>query len=65
MIMEDTLRIEPTTDEAAELQAGIKQVLAEIELLRKQMRSDQADIERSRTRTRAMLADLSAQLRAA
>jgi molecular chaperone GrpE (heat shock protein) len=56
--MAESLSIEPTADEAAELQASINQILAEIDQLQTKMRRDQAEIERSRIRTQAMLRDL-------
>ncbi len=45
-----------------ELQAGIAQCLTEIDQMREQMARDQAEIDRSRRRTHALLADLRATL---
>jgi len=56
--MEKTISIEPTAEEAAKIQTAIQQCFAEIEHLRERMRQDQADIEKSRARTRTMLAQL-------
>ncbi len=60
--MEKTLALEPTAEEAAELQAALARSIAEMDELRRRMRSDQAEIEKSAARTRAMLVDLSAAL---
>ncbi len=62
----DELLGEPNTvGEAAELKEGIQRILEEIATLREQMRRDRIEIEQSRARTRAMLADLSARRKAA
>lgn len=56
--MAETVPMEPTAGEAAELRVQIEKAFTEMELLRQQMRRDQAAIERSHTRTEAMLRDL-------
>ena len=61
--MDNTLTTSSNPDDSAELLAGIERIITEIEYLRRQMQSDQADIKRSRDRTRAMLAELSVQLK--
>ena len=58
--MNPTTTLETPTPEVVELQAGIAQCLAEIEQLREQMSRDQVEIDRSRKRTRALLAELKA-----
>ena len=63
--MDQTVTLEMPSDEASELQAGIAQCLAEIEQIHEQMRRDQVDIEQSQARTRALLDEVLAQLRAA
>jgi hypothetical protein len=56
--MEDALTIKSSTEEAAQLQLAITQCLTEVDHLREQMSRDQMEIDRSRTRTRALLAEL-------
>jgi hypothetical protein len=56
--MDRPLTAEPTAEEAAKMQAEITVWLAEIAQLRERMKRDQAVIEKSRARTRAMLAEL-------
>jgi hypothetical protein len=56
--MDKTLLAEPTAEEAARMRTEIAECLAEIKKLRDRMRRDQVEIEKSRARTRAMLADL-------
>lgn len=58
--MSQTASIESPANEVAEFQAGIAQCLAEIEHIRELMNYDQAEIDRSRKRTHALLADLKA-----
>jgi hypothetical protein len=47
-------------DEAGDVQAAINAIIEEIDRLRAQMSRDEEEIERSRTRTRAMLSQLAA-----
>jgi len=56
--MDKPLTVEPTAEETAKMQAEIAQWLAEIAQLREHMKRDQAIIDASRARTRAMLAEL-------
>jgi molecular chaperone GrpE (heat shock protein) len=56
--MDKPLTVEPTAEETAKMQAEIAQWLAEIAQLREHMKRDQAIIDASRARTRAMLAKL-------
>jgi septal ring factor EnvC (AmiA/AmiB activator) len=58
--MDKAVALEPTADETARLQADIKEMLAEMNRLREQMKSDDADTEKSQARTRAMLAQIKA-----
>jgi molecular chaperone GrpE (heat shock protein) len=57
-MMAETVTMEPTASEAAELRAEIDRMLAEIDQLRDKMRRDDVEIELSRKRTQAILADL-------
>jgi hypothetical protein len=57
-IMAETMPMEPTASEAADLRVQIEKAFTEMELLRQQMRRDHADIERSHARTEAMLREL-------
>jgi hypothetical protein len=63
--MENTVKLGPHADEPNELRAEISAILEEIGHLREQMSRDQVEIERSRARTREMLAHLSSAKRAA
>jgi hypothetical protein len=58
--MNKSATIETTGVEEANLKAAIDECLAQIEQLREQMKSDQAEIVRSRARTDAILAQLKA-----
>lgn len=60
--MEKTIEVEVPADEAAQVQAEIQHYFEEIERANERMKKDQAEIERLKGRTRAMLAEL-AQLR--
>lgn len=57
--MSHSLTSEITSDDA-ETKAAIEKIFAELEREREHMKRDQEDIERSQTRTRAMLAQLKA-----
>lgn len=59
--MDEPRALEPGAEDASRMQAAIAECLAAIEGLREQMQRDQADIERARERTRAILAQLKAQ----
>ncbi len=56
--MEDALATSPATEDAVRFQLAITQYLTEVDQLREQMSRDQIEIDRSRTRTRALLAEL-------
>jgi chaperonin cofactor prefoldin len=58
--VEKPIQLGLTTDETAELEAAIDDLLAEMKRAAKQMKSDQAQIERLKAETRAMLAELKA-----
>ncbi|HZP84002.1 MAG TPA: hypothetical protein VFB21_20345 [Chthonomonadaceae bacterium] len=60
--MDNFLMIEPTAEEAAQIQEAIQQHLAEIEQLRERMQRDQAEIEASIARTDATLTRIQTQL---
>jgi hypothetical protein len=61
--MAESVTMEPTGREAAELLAEIRLAFAEMDLLREQMRRDNLEIERSRARTEATLANVDAILK--
>ncbi len=58
--MDKTATIQTTAEEGINLEAAIQECLAQIEQLREQMKGDQTDIEKSRARTHAILAQLKA-----
>jgi uncharacterized protein YaaN involved in tellurite resistance len=58
--MDDTLIIEATADEAKELEAAINQIFEAVEQADARIRSDQAEIEKLKAETRAMLNELKA-----
>ena len=58
--MDDPLRIDITADEAAKFEAAISQCMVAMQQANEQMASDQAEIERLKAETRAMLARLKA-----
>ena len=60
--MADILTATPPAEDAAYYQQAFAQCLAEIDQLRAQMAQDQIEIDRSRTPTRDMLADIKATL---
>ncbi len=63
--MSKTLTLEPTAEDASELQAAIDRCIAEMKQLRKKMRKDQAEIEESAAETRQILSDLTATMKIA
>ncbi len=63
--MDETMFINPATEDAAQLQLAIAQCLAEVAGIREQMGRDQIEIDGSRLRTRAMLNELKATLSSA
>ena len=54
--MDKSATIQTTAEDGIRLETAIQECLAQIEQLREQMKSDQADIEKSRARTHAILA---------
>ncbi len=60
--MNQTTVFDTPSGEVAELQSSITQCLTEIDQMREQMSRDQAEIDGSRRRTRALLAELKASL---
>ncbi len=56
--MEETITTEVSADEAAQVQAEIQHYFEEIERSKERMKKDQAEIVRLKTRTRAMLTEL-------
>ncbi len=58
--MDKALTINPSPEEAAQLQQTLSQCLAEIDRLREQMSRDDIEITRSQIRTRALLAEIKA-----
>ena len=60
--MEGIITVEPTEEEAAQIQQTMKRYFAEIQQLRERMRQDQAEIEKSQARTEDVLARLQTEL---
>ncbi len=58
--MSKDITIEPTAEEAAQIEAATKELLAEIKRANDQMANDQQEIDRLKTQTRAILAKLKA-----
>ena len=58
--MNKNITLEPTADEAAEIQEAIQRLLAEIKHANEQMTKDQQEIDQMRAETRAILARLGA-----
>lgn len=58
--MDKTTSLDVTPDEAAALEGAIAKLVAKIKRATKQMKSDQAEIDRLKAETRAMLAKLKA-----
>lgn len=56
--MAQTLKWEPTAEEAAEIEQALKICSDEIERATEQMAQDQAEIDRLKSETRAILATL-------
>ena len=65
--MDEALKLDTTAEEAAEMQAAIARMIAEMKQLREQRQHDRAEIEKSQIETRAMLdtiAEVLAELKA-
>lgn len=60
--MDETLTAAPPVEDAAYYQKAIAECSAEIDRLHEIMAQDQIEIDRSRARTRAMLAEIKASL---
>ena len=58
--MSKDITLEPTAEEAAQIEAASKELLAEIKRANDQMASDQQEIDRLKAETRAILAKLKA-----
>ena len=63
--MSKTLTLNPPADDAADLGAAIGRCISEMDQSLERMRRDQAEIEESEARTRAILAEVQAELRIA
>ena len=58
--MDETARFEVSADEAVRIQGAIQECILEMQRANERMKKDQAEIERLKEKTRAMLADLEA-----
>ncbi len=58
--MSKDITLEPTAEEAAQIEAASKELLAEIKRANDQMARDQQEIDRLKAETRAILAKLKA-----
>ena len=58
--MEKTIKIEVPADEVVQIQTAIQECIAEMQRANERMKKDQAEIERLKAKTRAMLAELEA-----
>ena len=58
--MEKTIKFEVPVDEAVQVQAAMQECIAEMQRANERMKKDQAEIERLKAKTRAMLAELEA-----
>ncbi len=56
--MQKVLKLEIPAEEVAQVQAEIEHLLTEMRASNERMKKDQEEIERSKARTRAMLAEL-------
>ncbi len=63
--MSKTLTLDPTAGDTDDFQAAITRCFSEMDRLFKRIRRDQVEIEESETRTRAMLAEVLAELKIA
>ncbi len=62
--MESTLMVEPGPEEVAELKAAIQQIFQQIEAADARIESYQDETDRLSAETRAMLAEIRAEIRA-
>ncbi len=58
--MSKNVTLEPTADEAADIQAAVTELLAEMKRANEKMDSDQREIDRLKAQTRATLTKLQA-----
>ncbi len=58
--MDEALTMNPSAEDAAQLQVILSQCITEIDRLREMMRQDDVEITRSQARTRALLAEIKA-----
>jgi uncharacterized protein YlxW (UPF0749 family) len=58
--MSKNVPLEPTADEAADIQAAVTELLAEMKRANEKMDSDQREIDRLKAQTRATLTKLQA-----
>jgi len=58
--MDEVLTMNPSAEDAAQLQKTLTECIAEIDRLREMMRQDDLEIARSQARTRAILAEIKA-----
>ena len=58
--MSKEITLEPTAEEAADIEAAVKRLVAEIKRANEKMESDQREIERLKAHTRATLSRLKA-----
>ena len=58
--MSKEITLEPTAEEAADIEAAVERLVAEIKRANEKMESDQREIERLKAHTRATLSRLKA-----
>lgn len=58
--MDEALTMNPSAEDAAQLQLILSECITEIDRLREMMSRDDVEIARSQTRTRALLAEIKA-----
>ncbi len=58
--MDEALTMNPSAEDAAQLQVILSECITEIDRLREMMSRDDVEIARSQTRTRALLAEIKA-----
>jgi phage shock protein A len=58
--MSKEIALEPTAEEAADIEEAVKRIVAEMKRANEKMESDQREIERLKARTRAALSRLKA-----
>ena len=56
--MSKNLTLEPTADEAAQIQAAVEELLSQVKRANDEMAEDQREIEKLKAQTRAILAKL-------